>query len=219
MASDGLWMAMNRTIPGGKFHYVTVQSATDAIEDYDHPVAICRAELDETRQWDRKEHGTSRLCKICLRMLDPNSEEDLMDPKDGTNNGYGSYSDPIAAQEGSLSYGREPVLAINSKRSKVEAQLERHRKQTEYYEAKLARLEALPGEPEVEDGEPNVVWFTKVFQNGSVEYTYAATKASNGLWYTTGPSSPKGYTWEALVEWIADGKEYNLWHAAAYSQL
>lgn len=137
-----------------------------------------------------------------------------MDPKDGINDGY-DYGNPYSGAHGERTI--EPVLVTgNSKRAKVEAQLERHRKQAEYLEQKLAKLEALPDEPEVDDGEPNVVWFTKVFQNGSKEYTYAATKAGDGLWYTTGPNSPKGYTWEKMIEWIAEGKEYALWQAITF---
>lgn len=34
-------------------------------------------------------------------------------------------------------------------------------------------------------------------------YRYAAIKAK-GLWYTTGPRSPKGYTWDELTAWLGD---------------
>jgi hypothetical protein len=35
-------------------------------------------------------------------------------------------------------------------------------------------------------------------------YNYAAIKV-NGLWYTTGPKSPKGYNWDDLTEWMGNG--------------
>jgi hypothetical protein len=67
---------------------------------------------------------------------------------------------------------------------------------------------AVPGEPEG----PYIV-FTKVFPNGNRRYTYAAARAGGrgGLWYTTGPRSPKGYTWEKLYEWITEeGAQYEI---------
>jgi hypothetical protein len=106
-----------------------------------------------------------------------------------------------------------------SKRQVLEERIARHRGQADYAEQQLAKLEALPDEPEVEGDEPNVIWFTKVFQNGSREYTYAAVKAGDRLWYTSGPNTPKGYTWEALVEWIYDGRSAEVWHATGYEQL
>ena len=39
------------------------------------------------------------------------------------------------------------------------------------------------------------------FQKGGVKYRYAAIRAE-GIWYTTGPNSLKGYTWDELVSWI-----------------
>jgi len=35
-------------------------------------------------------------------------------------------------------------------------------------------------------------------------YSYAAVRV-NGLWYTTGPKSPKGYRWEDLLAWMDSG--------------
>ncbi len=46
----------------------------------------------------------------------------------------------------------------------------------------------------------SVIRWRMRFQKGGVKYTYAAIKA--GLWYTTGPNSPKGYTWDELVSWL-----------------
>lgn len=132
--------------------------------------------------------------------------EAKMDPKDGTNEGYDLPVGPRPEQK-------------PSKREQLERRLERHRREAEILEARVAELEALPEEPQVEDGEPNVIWFTKVFQNGHREFTYAAVKAGDGLWYTTGPNVPKGFSWESLIEWIYNGESAEVWHAVAYDPL
>ena len=61
-----------------------------------------------------------------------------------------------------------------------------------------ARREASYG---TEPGEGRVVKFRVKFRNGGVKYRYAAIRAG-GLWYTTGPKSPKGYTWDELLDWL-----------------
>lgn len=127
------------------------------------------------------------------------------DPQDGTNYGY----EPVGPRP-----GPKP-----SKRELLERRLERHRREADVLESKLADLDALPDEPEVEDGEPNVIWFTKVFKNGRKEYTYAAVKADDGLWYTSGPNVPKGFTWDRLIEWVTDGDSAEIWHAVAYDAI
>lgn len=68
---------------------------------------------------------------------------------------------------------------------------------------RIDRIAALPTEPTTDDPDGAlVVWFNHRFGPRTVkDYTYAAVKASDGLWYTTGPASPKGYTWDQLVEW------------------
>lgn len=86
----------------------------------------------------------------------------------------------------------------------IERKREQARRTIERAEAQLARLDALPAEP-ILDGDPcPVIYFAKSF-GGSAYYDYAAIKASDGLWYTTGPRTPKGFTWDALIEWITDG--------------
>lgn len=106
-------------------------------------------------------------------------------------------------------------------REQLERVAERHRKEAERLERRIAMLEALPPEPVVEDGEPNVIWFDKLFSsNQSASYTYAAVRASDGLWYTTGPASPKGFAWSDLIQWILDGNEDGeVWHATGYDLL
>lgn len=90
--------------------------------------------------------------------------------------------------------------AIERRKAQVQAAIERA-------QAELDRLYRLPDEPVVEDDAPNVIYFQKRFSPNSRLYDYAAIKASDGLWYTTGPQSPKGYTWDRLVEWMFDGHE------------
>lgn len=110
-------------------------------------------------------------------------------------------------------------MAKYHSREQLERVADRHRKEAERIERRIALLEALPDEPVVDDGEPNVIWFTKSF-HASGDYTYAAVKASDDLWYTTGPASPKGYTWSDLVQWVVDGTEdAEIWHATGYDLL
>lgn len=74
-------------------------------------------------------------------------------------------------------------------------------------ERELARLESLPKEPTLADDPNPIIYFVKSF-GGSREYDYAALKAGDGKWYTTGPRSPKGYTWAELVDWMfSEGDE------------
>lgn len=69
-------------------------------------------------------------------------------------------------------------------------------------QAKIDRLLSLPDEPTTDDPDGAlVVWFRHKFNTRSKSYTYAAVKAGDGLWYTTGPASPKGYTWDELMDW------------------
>lgn len=90
-------------------------------------------------------------------------------------------------------------------------------------EGELAYLASLPEEPRVEGdetGEANVIWFEKTFSTPTV-YTYAAVRAGDGLWYTSGPRAPKGYSWDRLIEWIlADEPEApKIWHAYDWDPL
>ena len=50
-----------------------------------------------------------------------------------------------------------------------------------------------------EDGA--VIAFKVRFSKRGVNYDHAALR-SGGLWYTTGPRSPKGFTWSELTEWL-----------------
>jgi hypothetical protein len=51
-----------------------------------------------------------------------------------------------------------------------------------------------------------VFTFDKQFTPTGIAYTYAVIKAYDGKWYTTGPRSPKGYTWQELAVWLVSGQ-------------
>lgn len=61
-----------------------------------------------------------------------------------------------------------------------------------------AAIEAKYGKDQ-EDG--TVIAWKMRFGRGGTKYTYAAIRV-NGLWFTTGPRSPKGYTWAELTAWF-----------------
>lgn len=82
-------------------------------------------------------------------------------------------------------------------------------KQIEILTEKLAKLDRFGEEDPFDDGA--VIQFEKQFGNGRL-YSYAAIRA-DGLWYTTGPRSPKGYTWEDFTQFLADGVD-EIWVAA-----
>lgn len=200
-AVDLFWYQAVGVGPNGRYHRRKVLDWGGEQKD----AAVCGGyaliELDLSRPLNRH-NPDARKCKACLNILRVG------------NMGYGDGEQLTAPAIEAL-----PTKWQGGKRAALALQAERHRRQAEYAERRLAELEALPEEPIVEDGEPNVIWFTKVFQNGSREYTYAACKAGDGLWYTTGPNTPKGYSWEALVEWMYDGSSCNAWHAVGYDEL
>lgn len=91
-------------------------------------------------------------------------------------------------------------------------------------QAQIDHLLSLPDEPEVTDKDGALaIWFERRFQRGGTKYTYAAVKAGDGLWYTTGPQSPKGYTWIQLIDWLTryedDHGAVKVWVATEWSAL
>lgn len=71
----------------------------------------------------------------------------------------------------------------------------------------LGRIAKLSQYPEDTFSNGTVLKFKKQFEGrGSVKYNYAAIKV-NGLWYTTGHNlrTPKGITWEELIDWMGEG--------------
>lgn len=92
--------------------------------------------------------------------------------------------------------------------------IETLRARRERIDAEIARVESLPPEPTTEDPDGAlVIWFEK--RIGGNTYTYAAVKTPNG-WYTTGPRTPKCYTWQQLVEWINADDEVAIWQADSW---
>jgi hypothetical protein len=84
----------------------------------------------------------------------------------------------------------DAALAAEVQKKRVEAELE----------LKRSILSGLGDD--LVDG--TIVQFWKQFAVGGREYMYAAIRA-DGKWYTTGPKSPKGYTWEEFTLWLASG--------------
>lgn len=104
-------------------------------------------------------------------------------------------------------YVQQPTQEDHMARTARDRKIEALERQAERAQEKIDRLLSLPDEPEVKGEKPLVIFFEKSFHNHSTIYTYAAVKAPNGLWYTTGPSAPKGYTWDELVDWIMEGSD------------
>jgi hypothetical protein len=99
-------------------------------------------------------------------------------------------------------------------REQIQRQIDRtsdtYTRELDRLQAQLAELDRYGDDP-FEDGD--VLVFHKTFTHvdawdgrtrTSKPYFYAATRAS-GLWNTTGPKSPKAYTWYDLRKWIDDG--------------
>lgn len=74
-------------------------------------------------------------------------------------------------------------------------------------EAEKERLLALP-QDDFDNGA--VITFTKHYSYSNKSYIYAAIK-SNGRWYTTGPKSPKAYTWYELLSWLGEDVSSLCW--------
>lgn len=71
----------------------------------------------------------------------------------------------------------------------------------------LDRMVSRFGDDDYETGE--VIVFRKRFQSGI--YDYAAIKGSDGLWYTTGPKSLRGYDWDELCRFMSEGVSRVYW--------
>ena len=66
----------------------------------------------------------------------------------------------------------------------------------------LARIESYPDEPDTDISV--IYWQTDFEREGYTVYDYAALRAGDDLWYTTGPRSPKGQSWDNLIAWIME---------------
>lgn len=107
---------------------------------------------------------------------------------------------------------------VRDTRDHLQTRIERHLKEAERLEQRVAFLDTLPTEPIGDDG-TTVIWFEKPF--GSRIYTYAAVRTVDGLWSTTGPKSPKRYRWTELIQWIYDNgnEDCEIWFASGWETL
>jgi hypothetical protein len=85
------------------------------------------------------------------------------------------------------------------------AAIERQREEKKRIEEWLATLPAEPGsESQANPPLVPVIYFKHQFKGSDKVYQYAALKSDDGKWYTTGPKSPKGYTWHELLLWLLE---------------
>jgi hypothetical protein len=84
-----------------------------------------------------------------------------------------------------------PVRTVSTLRSQISA-----------LAAEVARIEALPKEPDAE-----AIRFKKRYaaaeRDGRRRYTYGAFRVRPNLWYITGRVT-RGFTWDQLLEFIGD---------------
>ena len=80
-----------------------------------------------------------------------------------------------------------------------------------HIEQRIEKLESFPDQEEMvertfssEDCGCTIIYFKKRFQEGGQVYSYAVIYAG-GLWYSTGPRAPKGYTWPEMVDFLSSG--------------
>jgi hypothetical protein len=81
---------------------------------------------------------------------------------------------------------------------------------------KQTLIEAIPDLSQFEDD--TVLFFKMRFQPEGKLYTYLALKCI-GLWYTTGPRSPKGYSNEQFRAWLAGNYITELWIDVEWEQV
>lgn len=113
-----------------------------------------------------------------------------------------SYDQLLANAQASLERARD-----NAQRQ-IEAAASVAAAQVDAAQRRLDRLTQMPREPQIgEDGRQPVIRFQRVFAPGGRAYDYAAARASNGRWNTTGPKAPKDYSWAELITWIMDGSD------------
>src|SRR4051812_36954809 len=106
------------------------------------------------------------------------------------------------------------VNALRRRADVLETEAERCRVQADWYEVEQERAQArrdlYPEADPFEDG--TLLRFDKRF--GSKSYSYAAIR-TDGLWYSTGPKAPKGFTWAEMVEFWVDGVD-EVWIVSEY---
>lgn len=100
--------------------------------------------------------------------------------------------------------GENTMVNLTDERGNTSPRLSMLERRIARLQAEADRIASLPTEPQgMEEDGTNVIYFVKNF-GGSNMYDYAAVKAGDNLWYTTGPRTPKGYRWEDLIAWITD---------------
>lgn len=106
-------------------------------------------------------------------------------------------------------------------RDELSARRDRLEREAARLSERIAMLDNLPEEPELDaDGEPLVICFRRTFsKRGTRQYDYAAIKAGDGLWYTTGPRTPKGYKWPEFIQWVQENGPVDVWLAVGYDAL
>lgn len=122
-----------------------------------------------------------------------------------------SYGDDEQRRE-RLRPARPGAVKYHGGDSTREVAIARRERQIELLQNRILReqekIDALRDIPTEPDALGAVVTFEKRFwspnRGWSKAYTYAAVKADDDLWYTTGPKAPKGYTWDELVLWVRE---------------
>lgn len=83
---------------------------------------------------------------------------------------------------------------------------------------RLTRLDRYIALESAEDG--TIIRFQRRWSNSSsMAYSYAAIKHSGSRWSTTGPKSPKDYSWQELLPWIVEGLVGSIEMAVAFDDL
>ena len=141
---------------------------------------------------------------------------------------YRSYDDMPQAILGGIRYPDSKQAKHDSgdeqakydSRDELAARRDRLEREAARLSERIAMLENLPDEPELLDEESAVIRFTRTFsKRGAKQYDYAAIKAGDGLWYTTGPRTPKGYKWAELIQWIQENGPVEVWVVSQYEAL
>jgi len=126
--------------------------------------------------------------------IHPETQEyiDMSDTFDPCCDNCGAY--PCQRERGCI----DPTYANDPEITALQRTIERA-------QAKIDFIASLPDEPGVDEDGVAVIFFQKSFSPGGRTYDYCAIKAGNGRWNTTGPRSPKDYSWNQLIKWIFDG--------------
>lgn len=116
-----------------------------------------------------------------------------------------------------INRGRSQVVKTAEER--LLESIERYEARVAQAREQLAQVQSRPAEPDYAE-EPVIRWDMRFCSHGTV-YSYVALRcAADGLWYTTGPRSPKGYTWDQLMSWIESNQVVGrIWIVSDYEEL